>query len=261
MFYALATRKVDTGDLRYEHTLSDIETLNRRAMNGGGEYEVSAISCHAYAYLAARYALLACGGSVGRNYGPVLVARRPLETEKLATSRVVIPGAMTTAALVLRLFCPDVRADAVPFDAILDRVADGEFDAGLVIHEGQLTYREMGLHKVLDLGEWWQQAMGLPLPLGCNVVRRDLGMPLMKRISADIRASIRYALEHREAAMEYAMSFARGLDSSRADRFVGMYVNDLTLDYGPEGRRAIRTLLTEAHRNGLAPEVPDIGFV
>ncbi len=261
MFYALATRKVDTGDLRYEHTLSDIETLNRRAMNGGGEYEVSAISCHAYAYLAARYALLACGGSVGRNYGPVLVARRPLETEKLATSRVAIPGAMTTAALVLRLFCPDVRADAVPFDAILDRVADGEFDAGLVIHEGQLTYREMGLHKVLDLGEWWQQAMGLPLPLGCNVVRRDLGMPLMKRISADIRASIRYALEHREAAMEYAMSFARGLDSSRADRFVGMYVNDLTLDYGPEGRRAIRTLLTEAHRNGLAPEVPDIGFV
>jgi 1,4-dihydroxy-6-naphthoate synthase len=261
MFYALATRKIDTGDLSYEHTLSDIETLNRRAMEGEGEYDVSAISFHAYAYLAERYALLACGGIVGRNYGPIVVSRKPMDKADLPQRKVAIPGTMTTAFLALRLFAPEIEYEVVAFDKILNEMEAGEFDTGLLIHEGQLTYRDKGFHKVLDLGEWWQEETGLPLPLGCNVIRRELGMPLMKRVSAHIKESIEYALDHREEALEYAQSFSRGLDEQRADRFVGMYVNDLTLDYGDEGREGIRRLLSEAHKKGLIPEAPAISFV
>ena len=261
MFYALATRKIDTGDLIYEHTLSDIETLNRKAMDGGGEYDVSAISFHAYAYLAERYALLACGGSVGRNYGPILVSRKPLGKAELRRQKVAIPGTMTTAYLALRLFAPEIDYEIVPFDHILENMEKGLFEVGLIIHEGQLTYRDQGFHKVLDLGEWWQETTGLPLPLGCNVIRRDLGMPLMKKISGHIKASIQYALDHRDEAMKYAMSFSRGLDEQRADRFVGMYVNELTLDYGEDGRQGIRKLLDEAHRKGLIQKAPPVEFV
>ena len=261
MFYALATRKIDTEELSYEHTLDDIETLNRKANAGTREYEVSAISFHAYAYMADRYALLSCGGSVGRNYGPIVVSRKPMDLDELAKKKVAIPGTMTTAFLALRLLVPDIKYEVVAFDKILDGMANEEFDTGLLIHEGQLTYREEGFHKVVDLGEWWQEETKLPLPLGGNVIRRDLGLPLMRRISAHIRESIQYALDHREEALEYALSFSRGLDVQRADRFVGMYVNDLTLDYGNDGREGIRRLLREAHKNGLIPEVPDLDFV
>ena len=261
MFYALATRKIDTGELSYDHTLSDIETLNRKAIEGKGEYEVSAISFHAYAYLADRYALLSCGGSVGRNYGPIVVSRKPMTKAELADKKVAIPGTMTTAYLTLRLFAPDISYEVVAFDKILDEMARGEFDTGLLIHEGQLTYREEGFHKVVDLGEWWLEETGLPLPLGGNVIRRDLGMPLMKTISDHIRESIQYALDHRDEALEYALSFSRGLDEQRADKFVGMYVNDLTLDYGNDGRKGIQRLLKEAHMKGLIPEAPRIEFV
>ena len=261
MFYALATRKIDTGELVYEHTLSDIETLNKKAMSGDGEYEVSAISFHAYAYLADRYALLASGGSVGRNYGPILVSRKPLAREDIRKTRIAIPGTMTTAYLALRLYEPEFEYEVVAFDRILEEMAKGEYEAGLLIHEGQLTYRDDGFQKVVDLGEWWQEETGLPLPLGCNVIRRDLGPAMMKRISGHIRESIQYALDHRDEALEYALSFSRGLDEQRADRFVGMYVNDLTLDYGTDGKKGIRKLLQEAYKKGLIPEAPPISFV
>ena len=259
MFYALATRKIDTRDLVYEHTLSDIETLNRKALEG--EFEVSAISFHAYAYLDDRYALLASGGSVGRNYGPIVVSTRNLTPESLRAVEVAVPGELTTAFLALRLFEPAIRSRVVPFDRILEGLERGEFDAGLLIHEGQLSYRDLGFRKVLDLGEWWQEETGLPLPLGGNIIRRDLGRPLMKQIAGDIQDSIRYALEHRREALEYALEFARGLDPRRADRFVGMYVNELTLDYGEDGRRGIRTLLGRARDRGLIPKLPEIEFV
>ncbi len=259
MFYALATRKIDTGELDYQHTLADIETLNRKAMDG--VYEVSAVSFHAYAYLADKYAILKCGGSLGRNYGPVVVSTKPITRDKLAETRVAIPGELTTAFMVLRLFAPDISYEVVPFDRILEEMTRGEFDAGLLIHEGQLTYRDMGFHKVLDMGEWWQEETGLPLPLGGNAIRRDLGRPLMRRISGHIAESIRYGLEHRKEAMEYALEFARDLDEKRADRFVGMYVNDLTLDYGVDGRKAVRKLFREGHKNGLIPSSPKVDFI
>ncbi len=259
MFYALATRKIDTGELNYQHTLADIETLNRKAMKG--IYEVSAVSFHAYAYLADKYAILKCGGSLGRNYGPVVVSTKPINRDKLAETRVAIPGELTTAFMVLRLFAPDISYEVVPFDRILEEMTRGEFDAGLLIHEGQLTYRDMGFHKVLDMGEWWQEETGLPLPLGGNAIRRDLGRPLLRRISGHIAESIRYGLEHRKEAMEYALEFARDLDEERADRFVGMYVNDLTLDYGVDGRKAVRKLFREGYKNGLIPSAPKVDFV
>lgn len=259
MFYALATRKIDTGELDYQHTLADIETLNRKAMDG--VYEVSAVSFHAYAYLADKYAILKCGGSLGRNYGPVVVSTKPITRDKLAETRVAIPGELTTAFMVLRLFAPDISYEVVPFDRILEEMTRGEFDAGLLIHEGQLTYRDMGFHKVLDMGEWWQEETGLPLPLGGNAIRRDLGRPLMRRISGHIAESIRYGLEHRKEAMEYALEFARDLDEKRADRFVGMYVNGLTLDYGVDGRKAVRKLFREGHKNGLIPSSPKVDFI
>jgi 5,8-dihydroxy-2-naphthoate synthase len=259
MFYALATRKIDTGDLNYVHLLSDIETLNRKALEG--EYEVSAISFHAYAYLADQYALLSSGASMGRNYGPIVVANRPLQAKTLVDKVVAIPGTLTTAFLALRLFEPALKYEVVPFDKILDEVHRGKYEAGLLIHEGQLTYRELGLHKVLDLGEWWLERTGLPLPLGGNVIKRDLGRETMERVSQDIRKSIQYGLDHREEAMAYAIQFSRGLDPHKADRFIGMYVNDLTLDYGPQGREAVRLLLSEAHQKGIIPKTVDLEFV
>src|SRR5437016_477827 len=259
MFYALATRKLDTGDLNYIHTLSDIETLNRKAMKG--EYEVSAISFHAYAYMADKYALLSCGASMGKNYGPIVISGKPMRAKSLANKVVAIPGTLTSAFLTLLLFEPEVQYEVVAFDKILDEVHKGNYEAGLLIHEGQLTYREMGLHKVIDLGQWWLKQTGLPLPLGGNVIKRDLGQNLMERISTDIRKSIQYGLDHREEAMAYAIQFSRGLDISHVDRFIGMYVNDLTLDYGSEGRQAVRKLFQEAHRKKIIPEKVSLDFV
>jgi len=259
MFYALATRKLDTGDLNYIHTLSDIETLNRKAMEG--EYEVSAISFHAYAYMADKYALLSCGASMGKNYGPIVVAGKPMRAKSLASKIVAVPGTLTSAFLTLRLFEPEVQYQVVPFDKILDEVQKGNYDAGLLIHEGQLTYREMGLHKVIDLGQWWLKQTGLPLPLGGNVIKRSLGTKLIERIAQDIRTSIQYGLDHREEAMAYAIQFSRGLDTQDVDRFIGMYVNELTLDYGTEGRQAVRKLLQEAYRKKIIPEKVVVEFV
>ena len=259
MFYALATRKNDTGDLNYIHLLKDIETLNRKAMKG--EFEVSAISFHAYAYLSDKYALLSSGASMGRNYGPVVVSGKRMQAQSLAGKTVAIPGTLTTAFLVLRLFEPDIKYQVVSFDKILDEVHSGKYEAGLLIHEGQLTYREMGLHKVIDLGEWWQEETGLPLPLGGNVIKRDLGEKMMERVSRDIKKSIRYALDHRDEALAYAMQFSRGLDTPRADRFIGMYVNELTLDYGAEGRKAVRLLFSEAYKQKIIPSAVKLEFV
>src|SRR4051812_45494970 len=253
MFYALATRKIDTGDMNYIHTLGDIETLNRKAMKG--EYEVSAVSFHAYAYMADKYALLSCGASMGKNYGPIVVSGRPMKARSLVNKTIAIPGTLTTAFLALRLFEPEIQQyKVVAFDKILEEVQKGKYDAGLLIHEGQLTYREMGLHKVLDLGEWWQKETGLPLPLGGNVIKRDLGKDLMTQISDDIKRSIQYGLDHRDETLAYAMQFSRGLDTARADRFVGMYVNELTLDYGDEGRKAVEALLDEAYAKRIIPK-------
>jgi 1,4-dihydroxy-6-naphthoate synthase len=259
MFYALATRKIDTGDLNYIHSLNDIETLNRQALKG--ELEVSAVSFHAYAYMADKYALLSCGASMGRNYGPIVVSGKPIRAKSLATTVVAVPGTLTTAFLALRLFEPEIQYEVVPFDKIVDQVQKGKYDAGLLIHEGQITYREEGLHKVLDLGQWWLKQTGLPLPLGGNVVKRDLGRKLMEQVADDIRKSIQYGLDHREEAMEYAIQFSRGLDTQNVDRFIGMYVNDLTLDYGVEGRQAVRRLFQEAYKKKLIPEKITLEFV
>jgi 1,4-dihydroxy-6-naphthoate synthase len=259
MFYALATRKIDTGELNYKHTLSDIETLNRKAMKG--VYEVSAISFHAYAYMADKYALLSCGASMGKNYGPIVVSNKSIRVKSLANAKVAIPGTLTTAFLALRLLEPNVQYGVVPFDQILDEVQKGKYDAGLLIHEGQLTYRDLGLHKVVDLGEWWLKETGLPLPLGGNVIKRDLGKRMMERIARDIRKSIEYGLEHREEAMSYAIQFSRGLDTQRVDRFIGMYVNELTVDYGSEGKQAVKKLLSEAYKKKIIPERVALEFV
>jgi 1,4-dihydroxy-6-naphthoate synthase len=260
MFYALAHDKLDTGGLRFRHELQDIETLNRRALRG--ELEVTAVSLHAYAYLLDRYALLPSGCSMGDRYGPMVVARRPMTIDELKTARIAVPGTLTTAFLTLRLLLPGGFAhEVLPFDQILGAVADGRFDAGLIIHEGQLTFQNQGLHLVVDLGVWWQERTGLPLPLGGNVVRRDLGADTIRQISRLLKESIRYALDHRDDALEYALRYARDMDKGLADRFVGMYVNDWTLDYGPRGREAVRRLLDEAHRAGVIPEPVAVDFV
>jgi 1,4-dihydroxy-6-naphthoate synthase len=260
MFYALAHDKLDTGDLRFRHELQDIETLNRRALRG--ELEVTAVSIHAYASLLDRYALLPSGCSMGDRYGPMVVARRPLSVADLKTVRIAVPGTMTTAFLALRLLLPDGFAhEVVPFDQILAAVADGKYDAGLIIHEGQLTFQKQGLHLVVDLGVWWQERTGLPLPLGGNVVRRDLGAETIRQVSRLLKESIRYGLEHRDDALGYALSYARDMDRGLADRFVGMYVNDWTLDYGPRGREAVRRLLDEGHRAGVIPKPVEVEFV
>jgi 1,4-dihydroxy-6-naphthoate synthase len=260
MFYALAHDKLDTGYLQFRHVLQDIETLNRRALRG--ELEVTAVSIHAYASLLDKYALLPSGCSMGDRYGPMVVARRPLTVQQLATARIAVPGTLTTAFLTLRLLLPDGFAyEVLPFDAILNAVAEGRFDAGLIIHEGQLTFQNQGLHLVVDLGVWWQEKTGLPLPLGGNVVRRDLGPQTMRAISRLLKESIRYSLEHRDAALEYALQYARDMDKSLADRFVGMYVNDWTLDYGERGREAVRRLLSEGHRAGVIANPVNVEFV
>jgi 1,4-dihydroxy-6-naphthoate synthase len=260
MFYALAHDKLDTGGLRFRHELQDIETLNRRALRG--ELEVTAVSIHAYAHLLDRYALLPSGCSMGDRYGPMVVARRPMTVAELGRTRVAVPGTLTTAFLTLRLLLPEgFTYEVVPFDHILAAVAEGRFDAGLIIHEGQLTFQNQGLHLVVDLGVWWQDRTGLPLPLGGNVVRRDLGPETMSQLSRLLKESIRYALEHRDAALDYALRYARDMDKSLADRFVGMYVNDWTLDYGPRGREAVRRLLDEGHQAGVIPNPAAVEFV
>jgi 1,4-dihydroxy-6-naphthoate synthase len=260
MFYALAHDKIDTGNLRFEHQLQDIETLNRRALRG--ELEVTAISIHAYALLLDRYALLPSGCSMGDRYGPMVVARKPLTVADLRTARIAVPGTLTTAFLTLRLLLPEGFAyEVLPFDQILDAVAAGRFDAGLIIHEGQLTFQNQGLHLVVDLGAWWQDRTQLPLPLGGNVVRRDLGPETMHQISRLLKESIRYSLDHRAEALDYALGYARDMDRALADRFVGMYVNDWTLDYGPRGREAVHRLLEEGHRAGIIPGPVAVEFV
>src|SRR5262245_48851856 len=260
MFHALANVKIPTGELHFVHELQDIETLNRRAMRG--ELEVSAVSIHAYAYLLDKYALLQTGCSMGDKYGPMVVARRALSVEDLKKVKIAVPGTMTTAFLTLRLLLPGgFEYDVVPFDQIIPAVASGKFEAGLIIHEGQLTFQNQGLHLVRDLGIWWQEKTGLPLPLGGNVVRRDLGPDLMRRISGYIKESIRYSLAHRQEALQHALKYARDMDVSLADKFVGMYVNDWTLDYGPRGREAVRRLLDEGHKAGIIPRPAEIEFV
>jgi 1,4-dihydroxy-6-naphthoate synthase len=260
MFYALTHDKLDTGGLRFVHQLEDIETLNQRALNG--ELEVSAVSIHAFAYLTDRYALLASGSSMGDQYGPTLVTRAPTTLDGLRGRTIAIPGRLTTAYLTLQLCLgKDVPVVVLPFDQILPAVAEGRADAGLLIHEGQLYYGERGLHKVVDLGQWWHEQTGLPLPLGGNVVRKDLGTARVEQIARLLQQSIRYALDHREEALDYAMRYARDLEPALADRFVGMYVNDWTLDYGPRGRQAVRTLLERAARAGLVPGPVTVQFV
>jgi 1,4-dihydroxy-6-naphthoate synthase len=259
MFYALAEGKIDTGDLRYVHELQDIESLNQRALKA--ELEVTAVSIHAYAYLTDRYALLPHGSSMGDRYGPRLVARTPMTKEDVRGKRIAIPGPLTTAFLAMQLYQPDFEAVMTPFDEIEDAVVNGDVDAGLLIHEGQLTFGERGLHLIADMGEWWFQETGLPLPLGGNVVRKDMGEELIRTVSRHLRASIAYGLEHRVKALDHAMQFSRGLDRDKADTFVGMYVNDWTLDYGDRGRAAVRALLERGVERGLIDKPVKIEFV
>jgi 1,4-dihydroxy-6-naphthoate synthase len=259
MFYGLAKGHVETDGLQVDHVLQDIESLNRAAEEG--RHEVTAISFHAYPYVADRYALMPCGGSIGDGYGPLLVARDDLDPAEAATRRVAVPGERTSAFLALKLFAPGARTYVVPFDRILDEVREGRAEMGLVIHEGQLTYGGQGLHKVLDLGAWWKGETGLPLPLGGNAVRRDLGPDLMARLTRLVRETVRYSLAHRADALQYALGFARGMDPSVADRFVGMWVNDMTVDCGPRGREAVQTLLDRGHAAGIVPRAVRVDFV
>lgn len=259
MFYALATGKLDTGNLTFTHTLTDIETLNRKALEG--VYDVTAVSIHAYSYIADRYALLSSGASMGDRYGPIVAAARPLEAPELKGKTVAVPGPLTTAYLALRLYQPEIEYTVVPFDQILEAVARGSVDAGLLIHEGQLTYADQGLHKIVDLGQWWYEQTHLPLPLGGNVIRRDLGPDLIVQVARLIKQSIQYALDHRQEALAYALEFARGMDPVLTDRFVDMYVNHLTLDYGPQGREAVRRLLQMGYEQRIIPRAVQVEFV
>jgi len=259
MFYALAKDKLPTGKFHFSHTLQDIETLNHKALKG--EFEITAVSFHAYVYIADTYMLLPSGASMGERYGPMIVARENMNPEDLRGKKIAVPGTMTTAYLVLKLFQPDFDAVVVPFDQIMDKVKEGSVDAGLLIHEGQLTYESEQLHKIVDFGEWWdQQTDGLPLPLGGNVIRKDLGKENITEISRLLKESIQHALDHREAALEYAMQFAPDLDRATADRFVGMYVNERTLDYGADGRRAVKLLFDRAYKAGLIPRATKAEF-
>jgi 1,4-dihydroxy-6-naphthoate synthase len=261
MFYGIAAGKVDTRGFEIAQVLEEIEALNRRALRG--ELEVSAVSVHAYAHLAGRYALMSCGASMGDGYGPCIVAATPLTAAELRSRTIAVPGTLTSAFLCLQLFLGGaVDSVVVPFDRILDSVLEGRAEAGLIIHEGQLTYRSHGLHLVADLGVWWKERTGgLPLPLGANVVRRDLGEVAMRSLSRVLRESIDYGLEHRPEALAYALDYGRGLDAGLADRFVGMYVNDLTRDYGDRGRLAIERFLGEGAAAGLVPRLPAVEFV
>jgi len=261
MFYALAEHKIDTEGYEFEHILRDIETLNQWAREG--KLEITAISVHAYAYVADKYAILSHGASMGDNYGPMVVTREPnADVNWLRGKRIAIPGVMTSAFLALRLFMGDFEYDVVPFDQIMEAVHEGRYDAGLLIHEGQLTHGELGLHMLVDLGKWWnKETGGLPLPLGVNAVRRDLGPEKMATLSRVLKASIQYSLDHRAAALQHAMQFARGLSTETADTFVGMYVNDWTVDMGPRGKESIRLFLQRASQQGIIPAEVPVDFV
>ena len=259
MFYGLATNKLETDGLKFEHTLKDIQSLNEDAKNG--VFDVTAISFHAYAYVADKYALLPHGASIGDKYGPIVVSKEPRSADEIGSMKIAIPGELTSAFLALRIFNPDFEYVVYPFDEIIEAVQKDKVDAGLLIHEGQLFYNQMGLNKVLDLGEWWFDKTGLPLPMGGNVIRRDLGKDLMKQVSKHLHASIVYSMENREDALAYAMQFARDMQPELADRFVAMWVNDLTLDYGDRGREAVKRLMAEGHKAGIIPHKVKIDFV
>ena len=258
MFYAIANGLIPTDGFEIVQVAEDIESLNQRAVNG--ELEVTAISVHAYAYVANHYALMPCGASIGDKYGPLVVSKEPMQREDLAGKKIAIPGEMTTAYLTLRLCQPDFDPEVVQFDQILPYVQEGNADAGLIIHEGQLTYGRAGLHKVVDLGEWWHEETGLPLPLGANAIRRDLGAEKIRRITSLIKQSIQYSLEHREGGLAYAMNYARGMETELADRFVDMYVNHYTLDYGEKGRAGVRELMDRGYKSGVIPHQVNVEF-
>jgi len=260
MFYGLATNKVRVPGYAFHHTLTDIETLNRKALNEQF-YDVTAISFHAYPYIQDNYTLMACGGSVGEGYGPMIVAARRYTLDEIKKMRIAVPGTMTTAYLTLKLVAPDIETVTVDFDKIIPAVLSGEFDAGLIIHEGQLTYAKDGLVKILDMGQWWRDLTGLPLPLGGNAIRRSLPGDVQLITTNALRDSIQHALDHREAALEYAMQFARDLDPSLANQFVGMYVNERTINYGDDGREAIRKLLDMGYERGIIPHKAHVDFV
>jgi 1,4-dihydroxy-6-naphthoate synthase len=260
MFYGLATNKIRVPGFKFHHTLRDIETLNRRAIDEAF-YDVTAISFHAYPYLQENYALMACGGSVGEGYGPMIVARQAYSLNDIKRVKVAIPGVLTTAYLAMKIFAPEIETAVVPFDRIIPELQAGNYDAGLIIHEGQLTYSHSGLHKIIDLGQWWREQTRLPLPLGGNAIRRSLGEEAMLTVVQALRDSIQHALDNREAALEYAMQFARDLDRRLADKFVGMYVNERTLNYGDDGREAIFKLLQLGHERGIIPQAPHVEFV
>ena len=260
MFYGLATNKIRVPGYKFTHTLTDIETLNHRAINEAF-YDVTAISFHAYPYLQDNYTLMACGGSVGEGYGPMIVSSRKLTMPQLKKTRIAVPGTLTTAYLTLKLFAPEIETVVVPFDKIIPAVVSGEYQAGLIIHEGQLTYANDGLLKLLDLGQWWREQTNLPLPLGGNAIRRSLGADTLLTTTNALRDSIQHALDHREEALEYAMQFARDLDPTLANRFVGMYVNERTLNYGPDGREAIQKLLEMGYDRGIIPHRAKVDFV
>ena len=259
MFYGLATNKLDTGNLKFEHTLKDIQTLNEDAKDG--VYDVTAVSFHAYAYISDKYALLPHGASIGDKYGPIVVSREPLDSEDIGNMKIAVPGEMTSAFLALKLFNPDFEHVVVPFDEIIDEVKRGRVDAGLLIHEGQLFYKEVGLDKVLDLGEWWFEKTGLPLPMGGNAIKRELGEELMQDVSKYLKQSIEFSLDNREDALAYAMQFARDMSPELADRFVAMWVNNLTLDYGERGREGVRRLLQEGYEKGIIPHQVEVEFI
>jgi 1,4-dihydroxy-6-naphthoate synthase len=259
MFYGMATNKIRVPGVKFAHTLCDIETLNRKAMDGF--YDITAISFHAYPYIQDEYAIMPSGGSVGEGYGPMIVAARNIPLGEITSCKIAVPGTMTTAYLTLKLFAPDVATETVPFDQIIPKVLEGKYEAGLIIHEGQLTFNREGLHRILDMGKWWRDKTGLPLPLGGNAIRRALGPELVNPCCAALGDSIRYALDNREEALQYAMQFARDLDPQMADKFVGMYVNERTLDYGEDGRAAILKLLEMGYKAGIIPHQPNVEFV
>jgi len=259
MFYGLATNKVRVPGLKFTHTLSDIETLNRKAREA--YYDLTAISFHAYPYLQDSYALLPNGGSVGEGYGPMIVANRDYTVEEIKTKKIAVPGRLTTAYLVLKLFAPDIQTEVVAFDQIIPQILEGRYEAGLIIHEGQLTYGKSGLKRIVDFGKWWREETGLPLPLGGNAIKRELGSELMHEVSVALKESIQYALDHRDEALEYAMQFARDLDRQLASRFVSMYVNERTLDYGQQGRQAIARLLEMGYERHIIPHRPRVEFI
>jgi 1,4-dihydroxy-6-naphthoate synthase len=260
MFYGLATNKVRVPGLKFSHTLTDIETLNHKALNEAF-YDVTAISFHAYPYLQDNYAIMSCGGSMGEGYGPMIVANRRFTLDEIQRVQIAVPGELTSAFLSLKLFSPHIATTNVPFDRIIPEILAGNFDAGLIIHEGQLTYGSSGLYKIIDLGQWWKDETGLPLPLGGNAIKRDLGPELMTTVTHALRESIQHALDHRDEALQYAMQFARDLDSPTANRFVSMYVNERTLDYGPDGRQSIKHFLELGHQRGIIPHPVKVDFI